>query len=79
MLRLITGPFGRRPRVASDVIDRGDDVSEERIRGEEDLIGTVLEIIYRVMWKGVQGFGENDWTVSTKESYLIFQRRFINF
>lgn len=78
LLRLITGPFGRRPRVASDVIDQGDDVSEERIRDEEDLIDTVLEIVYRVMWKGVEGFGENDWTVSTKESCLIFQLRFIN-
>ena len=62
LLRLITGPFGRPPGV-SDVSEKDTGISEEKKRREEDLIDTVLEIVFRVMWKGVEGFGENDWKV----------------
>jgi len=62
LLRLITGPFGA-PRCSSDVNEQNGSVLEERRRDEEDLIDTVLEIVFRVMWKGVEGFGESDWRV----------------
>ena len=61
LLRLITGPFGA-PRCNGDVNEQNGNVLEER-RDEEDLIDTVLEIVFRVMWKGVEGFGESDWRV----------------
>ena len=62
LLRLITGPFGA-PRCNGDVNEQNGNVLEERRRDEEDLIDTVLEIVFRVMWKGVEGFGESDWRV----------------
>lgn len=62
LLRLITGPFGR-PHGVSDVSEKDAELSEEKKRREEDLIDTVLEIVFRVMWKGVEGFGEKDWKV----------------
>jgi len=81
LLRLITGPFGR-PHGVSDVSEKDAELSEEKKRREEDLIDTVLEIVFRVMWKGVEGFGENDWKVrgqaiaavsiiSSAESFVI--------
>ena len=63
LLRLITGPFGAT-RGVSNVNEKNGSVLEERRRGEEDLIDTVLEIVFRVMWKGVEGFGESDWKVN---------------
>ncbi|XP_068687514.1 neurobeachin-like protein 1 [Montipora foliosa] len=85
LLRLITVPFGSRPYVPSEVSGQSDNVSEEKKRGEENLIDTVLEIVFRVMWKGVEGFGENDWKVrgqaiaavsiiSSAESFLVPHR-----
>ena len=62
LLRLITGPFGAS-RCNGDVNEQNGNVLEERRRDEEDLIDTVLEIVFRVMWKGVEGFGESDWRV----------------
>ena len=62
LLRLLTGPFGA-PRCNGDVNEQNGSVLEERRRDEEDLIDTVLEIVFRVMWKGVEGFGESDWRV----------------
>lgn len=62
LLRMITGPFGA-PRSISDSKEHDKSVLEEKKRGEEDLIDTVLEIVFRVMWKGVEGFGESDWKV----------------
>ncbi|KAJ7380506.1 Neurobeachin-like protein 1, partial [Desmophyllum pertusum] len=62
LLRLITGPFST-PRGTGDVSEWDAIALEERKRGEEDLIDTVLEIVFRVMWKGVEGFGESDWKV----------------
>ena len=62
LLRLITGPFGA-PRCNSNVNEHNGNVLEERRSDEEDLIDTVLEIVFRVMWKGVEGFGESDWRV----------------
>lgn len=67
LLRMITGPFGA-PRSISDSKEHDISVLEEKKRGEEDLIDTVLEIVFRVMWKGVEGFGESDWKVKT---YLL--------
>ena len=64
LLRQITGPFGRLHGY-SDVSNHNADVKEEKRRGEEDLIDTVLEIVFRVMWKGVEGFREYDWKVKT--------------
>ena len=72
LLRLITVPFGSRPYVPSEVPEQSDNVSEEKKRGEENLIDTVLEIVFRVMWKGVEGFGENDWKVSTEKVCILF-------
>ena len=63
LLRLITAPFGSRPYSASNASQEDGDVSAEKKIGEEDLIDTVLEIVFRVMWKGVEGFGESDWKV----------------
>ena len=62
LLRMITGPFGA-PRSISDSKEHDISVLEEKKRGEEDLIDTVLEIVFRVMWKGVEGFAESDWKV----------------
>ena len=63
LLRLITGPFGA-PRCPGDENEQNGSVLEERRRDEEDLIDTVLEIVFRVMWKGVEGFGKSDWRVT---------------
>lgn len=63
LLRLITGPFGA-PRGVVDANEKNANVLEERRRREEGLIDTVLEIVFRVMWKGVEGFGESDWKVN---------------
>ena len=62
LLRMSTGPFGA-PRGVSDSKEHDISVLEEKKRGEEDLIDTVLEIVFRVMWKGVEGFAESDWKV----------------
>lgn len=62
LLRLITGPFGA-PRCTNATNEQNGSVLEERRTGEEDLIDTVLEIVFRVMWKGVEGFEESDWRV----------------
>ena len=70
LLRQITGPFGRS-RGTTDVSKHNTDVKEEQMRGEEDLIDTVLEIVFRVMWKGVEGFRECDWKVM-KPRCLVF-------
>ena len=76
LLRLITGPFGR-PHGGSDVRDQAAAVIEEKKRGEEDLIDTVLEIVFRVMWKGVEGFGEDDWKVRNL-LYSFIQYSFVH-
>ncbi|RMX38939.1 hypothetical protein pdam_00016423 [Pocillopora damicornis] len=84
LLRMITGPFGA-PRGVSDSKEHDISVLEEKKRGEEDLIDTVLEIVFRVMWKGVEGFAESDWKVrgqaiaavsiiSSAESFLVSHR-----
>lgn len=62
LLRLITGPF-RAPRCTSTTNEQNGSVLEERRTDEKDLIDTVLEIVFRVMWKGVEGFEESDWRV----------------
>ena len=64
LLKLITGPFDSRPYASSDVSHQDEDVAKEKKREEEDLIDTVLEIVFRVMWKGIEGFGEDDWKVA---------------
>ncbi|KAJ7380516.1 Neurobeachin-like protein 1 [Desmophyllum pertusum] len=84
LLRLITGPFSA-PRGTGDVSEQDAIALKERKRGEEDLIDTVLEIVFRVMWKGVEGFGESDWKVrgqaiaavsiiSSAETFLVPHR-----
>ena len=73
LLRLITGPFGA-PRCTSDVNEQKGSVLEEKRRDEEDLIDTVLEIVFRVMWKGVEGFGESDWKVKLIIKTILISR-----
>lgn len=72
LLRLITGPFGAPRCNNSDVNEQNGNVLEERRSDEEDLIDTVLEIVFRVTWKGVEGFGESDWRVK-----LVFKTNLI--
>lgn len=35
----------------------------ERHREEQDLVDTVLEIVFCVMWKGINGYDEKSWKV----------------
>ena len=39
---------------------------DERQREEQDLVDTVLEIVFRVMWKGIIGYDEASWKVITQ-------------
>jgi hypothetical protein len=55
LLRLLTVPS--RDQIPSDL------ESDEAVFAK-DLVNTVLDILFRVMWRGVQGYEEDAWKVT---------------
>ena len=63
LLRLITGACDVAASSGSELDNGVVGEIQERKKKEEELIDTVLEIVFRVMWKGIEGYEDSDWKV----------------
>ena len=50
---------------------------EEREKEEQALVDTVLEIIFRVMWKGIEGYDKESWRVLVCFVFNLYHGKFL--